>query len=107
MMTLDKETLKWWAKSTGEIVGNLAVINEIKDSFSDPYLNGQNYYKFYASEALKVNVDIICDHEQMIRSFFMNAISDYVENKKTKDEAIVSFKEDVKSKYPSLFSTLF
>jgi len=103
MMTLDKETLKWWAKSTGDFVGNQTVFNEIKNDFSDPYLAGQNHYKFFASEAPKVNADIICEYEQKIRGFFMNAITDYVENKKSKDEALVSFKEEVKSAYPALF----
>mgnify|MGYP003564907215 CR=1 FL=1 len=103
MMTLDKETLKWWAKSTGDFIGNQAVFNEIKDTFSDPYLNGQNHYKFFAGEAPNVNAAIICKYEQKIRGFFMNAITDYVEKKKSKDEAIVSFKEEVKSAYPSLF----
>jgi ABC-type glycerol-3-phosphate transport system substrate-binding protein len=103
MMTLDQETLKWWAKSTGDFVGNQTVFNAIKGEFSEPFLAGQNHYEFFASQAPAVNADIVCKYEQKIRGFFMNAIFNYIDGKKTKDEAIAGFKDEVKGAYPELF----
>jgi len=103
MMTLDQETLKWWAKTTGDFVGNQTVFNEIKGEFSEPFLAGQNHYEFFASQAPAVNADIVCMYEQKIRGFFMNAINNYIDGKKTKDEAIAGFKAEVKGAYPTLF----
>jgi ABC-type glycerol-3-phosphate transport system substrate-binding protein len=103
MMTLDKETLKWWATTTGDFVGNQTVFNEIKNDFSEPFLAGQNHYEFFASQAPAVNADIVCEYEQKIRGFFMNAVTNYIEGKKTKEEAIASFKDETKSAYPGLF----
>ena len=105
MMTLDTETLKWWAKSTGDFVGNQAVINEIKDTFSDPYLKGQNHYKFFAEEAPKVNAKIICLHEKEIRDSFMVILEEYIEGKcETKTEAINLFKQKVKETFPDIIT---
>jgi len=59
MMTLDQETLKWWAKTTGDFVGNQTVFNEIKGEFSEPFLGGQNHYEFFATQAPAVNADIV------------------------------------------------
>jgi ABC-type glycerol-3-phosphate transport system substrate-binding protein len=103
MMTLDQETLKWWAKTTGDFVGNQTVFNAIKGEFSEPFLAGQNHYEFFASQAPAVNADIVCMYEQKIRGFFMNAINNYIGGTKTKDEAIAGFKEEVKGAYPQLF----
>lgn len=103
MMTLDQETLKWWAKSTGDFVGNQTVFNQIKGEFSEPFLGGQNHYEFFATQAPAVNADIVCKYEQKIRGFFMNSIYDYIDGKKTKDQAVASFKEQVKGAYPDLF----
>lgn len=103
MMTLDQETLKWWAKTTGDFVGNQTVFNEIKGEFSEPFLGGQNHYEFFATQAPAVNADIVCMYEQKIRGFFMNAINNYISGTKTKDEAIEGFKAEVKGAYPQLF----
>ncbi len=54
MLTLDRETIKWYAQSTGDFVGNQAVIDEIKNNVSEPFLKGQNHYLYFANEAPKV-----------------------------------------------------
>jgi len=102
MMTLDHETLKWWATETGDFVGNKVVFNEIKDTFSDPYLNGQNHYKFFAKEAPKVDSSIITRYDDVLNGMMLGAIGDYINGLKTKEEAIELFRVDVKNAYPDI-----
>lgn len=102
MMTLDRETLKWWAQLTGDFVGNQVVMNEIKDTFADPFLNGQNHYAFFAKEAPKIDSSIVSQYDLEIRNMMMAAIGDYVQGVKTKAEAIESLKADVANAYPDI-----
>jgi multiple sugar transport system substrate-binding protein len=102
MFTLDEDTLKWWAKETGDFLGDAKVVNEIKNDFADPLLAGQNHYLFFASEAPKVNGKLLAKYDLDIRNFLMGAINNYVEGKMTKDEAITQFKSDVKNAFPDV-----
>jgi len=102
MFTLDEDTLKWWAKSTGDFLGNKKVVDEIKNDFADPLLAGQNHYLFFAQEAPKVNGKLLAKYDLDIRNFLMGAINNYVEGKMTKEEAITQFKSDVKNAFPDV-----
>jgi len=102
MFTLDEETLKWWAKDTGDFLGNMKVVTEIKNDFSDPLLAGQNHYLYFAGEAPGVNGKLLAKYDLDIRGFLMGAINNYVEGKMTKDEAIKQFKADVKNAFPEI-----
>ena len=102
MMTLDHDTLKWWATLTGDFIGNQVVFEEIKDTFSDPYLNGQNHYEFFAKEAIKIDSSIVSRYDPEPNNLLLGAIGNYIDGLKTKEEAIQSFKDDVKNAYPEL-----
>jgi ABC-type glycerol-3-phosphate transport system substrate-binding protein len=102
MMTLDDDTLKWWAKTTGDFIGNKKVFNEIKDDFSEKYLGGQNHYKFFAQEVQTCDASLITKYDQNIRNMMMQAISDYIEGKKSKAKTLEGLKEQVKNAYPEL-----
>ena len=102
MMTLDHETLEWWATLTGDFVGNQVVFEEIKGTFSDPYLNGQNHYEFFAKEAPKIDSSIVSRYDLELNNMLLGAIGNYIDGLKTKEEAIQSFKDDVENAYPEL-----
>jgi len=102
MVTLDHETLKWHAKETGDFIGNKVVIDEIKDTFSEPYLSGQNQYEFFAKEVEKIDSSMVTRYDLQIRELMMGALKDYIDGLKTKEEAIESFKDDVKNAYPDI-----
>lgn len=42
------------AKETGDIVTNIDVQDKIKDSFSEPYLSGQNHYAEFCKYTKKI-----------------------------------------------------
>jgi multiple sugar transport system substrate-binding protein len=102
MFTLDEETLTWWATETGDFLGNAKVVEQIKDDFADPLLNGQNHYLFFAAEAPKVNGKLLAKYDLDIRGFLMGAINNYVEGTMTKEEAVEQFKADVKNAFPDI-----
>jgi ABC-type glycerol-3-phosphate transport system substrate-binding protein len=43
-LTTDDSFLEAYARESGDVVSNLTVINKIKDTFSEPFLGGQNHY---------------------------------------------------------------
>ncbi len=102
MMTLDQETLEWWAKETGDFIGNEVVLEKIRNDFSEEYLAGQNHYEFFAREAPQVNAALVTRYDLELRDMMMRAVGDYIEGIKTKDEAIEAWKEEVRSAYPDL-----
>jgi multiple sugar transport system substrate-binding protein len=99
---MDHETLTWWAREKRDFVNNLTVINDIKGEFGDEFLGGQNYYEFFAEEALKIDGSLLREHDLDIRGFLMGAVSAYVEGTLTKQQAIEQFKSDVKKAFPEV-----
>jgi multiple sugar transport system substrate-binding protein len=101
-VTLNRETLKRFALDTGEFISDRTVINEIKNEFADGFLGGQNYYKFFAEEALNVDGSLLKRYELEIRGFLLNAIFYYIQGVMTKQKAIEQFKHDVKNSFPEV-----
>ncbi|MBN1798390.1 MAG: extracellular solute-binding protein [Spirochaetales bacterium] len=93
-VTLNRDTLEWWAKETGEFVASKKVINKIKNDFSDEYLAGQNHYEFFAAEALKINGALLTKYDLEIQDLMMNEVSACVENNKNKAQAVADWKEE-------------
>jgi len=102
MVTMDHETLKWWAKGTGDFLGNKVVNNEIKDTFSEPYLNGQNHYAFFDKEVGKIDASNVTIYDNTITDLMMGALGDYIDGLKTKEEAVKSIKDGTKDAYPDI-----
>ncbi|MEM5947609.1 extracellular solute-binding protein [Spirochaetia bacterium 38H-sp] len=100
--TLDPETMTWWAKETGDFISNKTVVMKIKDTFSDPYLAGQNHYEYFAKLADKVDGSLVTGKDQEILNFIGQAVGDYIDGNLTKEEAIKSIKDNVKNAYPDL-----
>ncbi|WP_078551705.1 ABC transporter substrate-binding protein [Bacillus alkalicellulosilyticus] len=102
MMTHDEEFLTDWATETGDVLSYLPVTSKIKDDFSDEFLGGQNNYTFFLEEAQSINPGIVTRYDQQIDAMFGNAVGDYVEGAKTKEEAIQDFYNAVKNAYPHI-----
>jgi ABC-type glycerol-3-phosphate transport system substrate-binding protein len=101
--TLNKETLKWWATKTGDFLANTEVVGEIKDTFSEPYLGGQNHYAYFAGEVPKINGKLFTRYDQQANTFFQNAVTDFTEGKiKTADDVVAKVKSDFRNAYEDL-----
>ncbi|NLJ08946.1 MAG: carbohydrate ABC transporter substrate-binding protein [Treponema sp.] len=86
-----------WAKDTGDMVSNKNVVNAIKDTYSEPFLGGQNHYAAFANMVSTIDGKLIQGTDQAIEALFNEAVTAYVNGEKTKDEALAAFKEQVKS----------
>ncbi|MCA0989297.1 ABC transporter substrate-binding protein [Guptibacillus algicola] len=102
MMTQDDEFLTDWATETGDVLSYLPVTNKIKDDFSDEFLGGQNNYKFFLEQAKNIEPGIVTKYDQQLDTFYGNAVSEYVDGKKTKEAAIKEFYRKAQNAYPEL-----
>ena len=86
-----------WAKDTGDMVSNKNVVNAIKDTYSEPFLGGQNHYAAFANMVSTIDGKLIQGTDQAIEALFNEAVTAYVNGEKTKEQALAAFKEQVKS----------
>jgi len=95
----DDAFLEAWAKDSGDMVSNINVINKIKDSYSEPFLGGQNHYAEFAEMAKGVNGKLIQGTDEAIEALWGEAMSAYVNGEKSKAQAIADFKSQAESQF--------
>jgi ABC-type glycerol-3-phosphate transport system substrate-binding protein len=95
----DEAFLEAWAKDTGDLVNNLNVINKIKDSYSEPYLGGQNHYAEFAEMAKNVNGRLLQGSDEAIESLFGEAMAAFVNGEKTKAQALADFRAQAEAQF--------
>ncbi|XXM73227.1 ABC transporter substrate-binding protein [Lysinibacillus sphaericus] len=102
MMTQDDEFLTEWAKETGDVLAYNPVTNAIKDDFSEEFLGGQNNYQFFLEQAKEIEPGIVTKYDQQLDTFYGNAVQQYVDGKKSKEDAIKEFYQKAQNAYPDL-----
>lgn len=102
MMTQDDEFLTSWSKETGDVLSYLPVTNAIKDNFSDKFLGGQNNYEFFLEQSEKITPGIVTKYDQQLDTLYANAVKQYTDGKKSKEDAIKEFYLKAKNAYPDL-----
>jgi multiple sugar transport system substrate-binding protein len=95
----DDGFLEAWAKETGDVVSNLNVINKIKDTYTEPYLGGQNHYAEFAEMAKNVNGRLLQGSDEAIEAMFDEAVSAFVNNEKSKAQALADFRKQAESQF--------
>ena len=94
-LATDDSFLEAMAKASGDCVGNYNVQNKIKDSFSEPYLGGQNHYAQFCEMAKTVDGSLTQGTDQQIESLWSESVTAYAMGEKTKEEALSAFKDQV------------
>ncbi|MCD5322247.1 MULTISPECIES: ABC transporter substrate-binding protein [Pontibacillus] len=102
MMTHDEEFLTDWAKETGDVLSYKPVNEKIKDDFSEPFLNGQNNYTFFLEQAKKIEPGVVTKYDQQLDTLLGGQVIEYVDDKKSKEEALEEFYKQVKNAYPDI-----
>jgi hypothetical protein len=92
-ITTNDDFLYRYALDSGDMVSNTAVVNRIKDNFSEPFLGGQNHYAAFAQMALTIDGKLVQGTDQAIEGIFADNVTAYVEGEKTKAQALADFKE--------------
>jgi len=95
----DENFLEAWAKDTGDLVNNLNVVNKIKDTYSEPYLGGQNHYAEFAEMAKNVNARLLQGSDEAIEAMFGEAMSSFVNGEKSKAQALADFRTQASAQF--------
>jgi ABC-type glycerol-3-phosphate transport system substrate-binding protein len=98
-ITTDDAFLEAWAKDTGDMITNINVINKIKDTYSEPYLGGQNHYAAFAEIAKNVNGKLLQGSDEAIEDMFDEATGAYVNGEKSKAQALADFRRQAESHF--------
>jgi len=85
--------LRRYALDSGDMVGNLNVVNAIKDTFSEPFLGGQNHYAAFAEMAKTIDGKLVQGTDQAVESLFSEQVTAFVEGEKTKAQALADFRQ--------------
>jgi len=96
-LTTDDTFLEQYAKDSGDFVSNISVVDKIKDTYSEPFLGGQNHYAVFAELAKKVDGKLTQGTDQAVEGLFNEAVSAYVNGEKTKDKALSEFQTQVQT----------
>jgi ABC-type glycerol-3-phosphate transport system substrate-binding protein len=95
----DESFLEAWAKETGDMVNNLNVVNKIKDTYSEPYLGGQNHYAEFAEMAKAVNGKLLQGTDEAIEAMFDEAAAAFWNGEKTKAQALADFRSQAEAQF--------
>jgi len=95
----DEAFLEAWAKETGDMVNNLNVVNKIKDTYSEPFLGGQNHYAEFAEMAKAVNGRLLQGSDEAIEAMFDEATTAFVNGEKTKAKALADFRAQAEAQF--------
>jgi ABC-type glycerol-3-phosphate transport system substrate-binding protein len=96
-LTVDDGFLEKWAKDTGDMVSNLAVVDKIKSTYTEPFLGGQNHYAEFAEMAKTVDGKLAQGTDQVVEGYFGEAITAFVNGEKTKARALADFRTQVET----------
>ena len=94
-ITTNEEMLEKYALASGDFVSNIYVVNKIKDTFSEPFLGGQNHYAKFAEMVVHIDGSLTQGTDQVIEQLFNEAVTAYVNNEKTRDQALADFRDQV------------
>ena len=98
-LTVDDGFLETWAREKGDMVSNLAVVDKIKNDFSEPFLGGQNHYAEFAEMAKNVNGKLSQGTDAVIEGYFNEVVVAVVNGEKTKAKALADFRAIVETQF--------
>lgn len=91
----DENCQNLWAMDTGDFVVNKKAIEKAQENNRESFLAGQNAYKEFAKIADKVNGNLTQGTDTVIESIWNEEVKAYSSGKKTLDQAINDFKNNV------------
>ncbi|MCL1812897.1 MAG: ABC transporter substrate-binding protein [Treponema sp.] len=91
-LTVEDSFLEAWARDKGDMVSNLAVVDKIKGSYSEPFLGGQNHYAEFAEMAKHVDGKLVQGTDQAVEGLFQEATNAYKLSEKSMEQALAEFR---------------
>jgi ABC-type glycerol-3-phosphate transport system substrate-binding protein len=94
-VTTDDTFLEAYAKASGDMVSNISVVDKIKDTYSEPFLKGQNHYAEFAEMAKHVDGRLAQEYDDVIQAQFDEARAAFVNGEKSKSQALSDFRNNI------------
>ncbi len=94
-LTTNDNFLEKYALESGDVVSNLAVVNKIKDTFTEPFLGGQNHYAEFAEMATKVDGSLTQGTDLTVEATMMEELTAFANGEKSKADALADWKSAV------------
>jgi len=91
-LTTDDTFLEAYALASGDVVSNVNVMNKIKDTYSEPFLGGQNHYAEFVEMAKAVDGKLVQGTDQAVEGLYQEALTAFVMGEKTKAQALADFR---------------
>lgn len=91
----DDSFLERWAEDTGDLVANKNVIERVKYSYREQFLDGQNAYEEFAKYANNVDGSLTQATDQAIDGIFGECVAAYMNDEKSLNQALADFKQQV------------
>jgi len=96
--TTDKDHLREWSKSTGDIPSSLSLLEEGSKSSDVDKIMGINLYKFYVPFVNNINGGIFTQYDSAIEQVYTDTMRSYLAGKlNSKEDFLKQFKETVKT----------
>lgn len=102
--TCDAEAMTDYAKTSGDFVSKISVVDAIKDdeAFNNPFLGGQNHYQYFAEAAKNVNAKTMSKYDDTFNTAVNNATLAYVLNGASMEDALAMIKEEASTSIEGL-----
>ncbi len=99
----DQEYLQGEAKKNGDFIGNKITVSALKDTFADPFLQGQNHYQIFSEIADQISAKNVTVYDGSIGSMFSEVAVQYAMRElNTLQDAYAQFKDYVKNAYTDI-----
>lgn len=99
----DKDIMYNISKDTQDFVNNKEANAKLEaDNVTSPFLGGQSLVKALSAAADQIDCSNVSPYDQMCLENLMSSMKDYYSGKKTKEEAIESWKDATIKNYPAL-----
>lgn len=101
-LTLNEEFLTTYDKESGDFLANVNVVENVKDTYADEFLAGQNQYAMFAEMAKGIDATTMTGSDLDIDDLFDEQLIAYTKGEKNKEDALESFTSSVKDAFPNL-----
>lgn len=101
-LTTDQTFLTQYAKDSGDFLGEMTVVNKIKNTYKEPFLGGQNHYAAFAQAAPSINASTLTGYDQDIETLMNQQLTLFVNNKKSLAQAMKDWKAAVANQFSDL-----
>ena len=102
-MAVRRELVIDEAKKNGDFIGNKITVSALKDTFADPFLQGQNHYQVFSAIADQISAKNVTVYDGSIGSMFSEVAVQYAMHElNTLQDAYAQFRDYVKNAYTDI-----